>query len=276
MTLRITKPLDQFSWTPQPRAQQLVHDLLAQFLSRSPQTAALGERMRNETGTRLVDWIDHFAIPNSSELKQQLQLAGFTETSLPGADQCFVQDQGIFPVIILTEGGPLRAAIKVESVADFLVTWQECAHEAIEGSALAPLRQAKVFHDDEAELIVLERHGYAGFEIPPWTDHQTAAVLRHKEAFRRRNRQFPDDEAGFAWAHQLIDAAIAEVGVDRACDLFFAAEREYWQRKNRAAQVQKSRQDCLGLGWANHDHHTYRSSRHCFLRLIRIWEKLGF
>ncbi|HEV8291070.1 MAG TPA: hypothetical protein VGP94_04080, partial [Tepidisphaeraceae bacterium] len=264
MTLRITKPLEQFSWQPQPRAQQLVHDLLAQFLSRSPQTAKLGERMRDETGTRLVDWIDHFAFPHSSDLEQQLNYAGFKEISLPGAKRCFVQEQGIFPVIVLTDGEPIRTAIKVESVADFLAIWQECAHEAIEGSPLAPLRRAKVFHDDQAELLVVERHGYAGFDIPPWTDHQTAAVLRHQEAFRRRNRNFADDEAGFAWAHRLLDSAIAEIGVDRTCDLFFAAEREYWQRKNRAAQVQKARQDSLGLGWANHDHHTYRSSRRHF------------
>ncbi len=276
MTLRISKPLDQFSWQPQPRAQQLVHDLLAQFLSHSPQTAQLGERMRNETGTRLLDWIDHFAVPQSSDLRQQLNFAGFTETSLPGAENCFIQDQGIFPVILLTEGGPLRTALKVESVADFLVIWQQCAHEAIEGPPLAPVRRARVFHDDEAELIVIERHGYAGFDIPPWTDHQTAAVLRHQEAFRRRNRDFPDDEAGFAWASRLVDASIAELGVDRTCDIFFAAEREYWQRKNRAAQSQKTRQDCLGLGWANHDHHTYRSSRRYFAALVGLWEKLGF
>src|SRR6266850_7131633 len=110
MTLRITKPLDQFSWQPQPRAQQVVQDLLAQFLSRSPQTAQLGERMRNETGTRLADWIDHFAFPHSTDLEQQLKLAGFTETSLPGAKRSFTQDQGIFPVINLTNGGPLRMA----------------------------------------------------------------------------------------------------------------------------------------------------------------------
>src|SRR2546426_11740730 len=103
MTLRITQPLDQFSWQPQPRAQHVVHDLLSQFLSRSPQTARLGERMRDETGTRLVDWIDHFAFPYSADLHRQLQQAGFTETSLPGADRAFIQPQGIFPVILLTE-----------------------------------------------------------------------------------------------------------------------------------------------------------------------------
>jgi hypothetical protein len=40
--------------------------------------------------------------------------------------------------------------------------------------------------------------------------------------------------------------------------------------------VQKARQDKLGLGWANHDHHTFRSSRRNFRRLIALLEKLGF
>src|SRR3954470_5994375 len=94
MTLRITQPLDQFSWQPQPRAQHLVHDLLSQFLSRSPQTARLGERMREETGTRLVDWIDHFAFPDSNDLQRQLKTAGFEPASFPGAQQAFIQPQG--------------------------------------------------------------------------------------------------------------------------------------------------------------------------------------
>ena len=48
------------------------------------------------------------------------------------------------------------------------------------------------------------------------------------------------------------------------------------KRRNRAAQYQKARQDKLGIGWANHDHHTYRSSRANFHRLCGLWEKLGF
>src|SRR5262249_40852788 len=60
------------------------------------------------------------------------------------------------------------------------------------------------------------------------------------------------------------------------CDLFFAAEREYWMGRNHAGQVQFARQQKLGLGWANHDHHTYRVSRRNFTKLIAMWEKLGF
>jgi hypothetical protein len=66
------------------------------------------------------------------------------------------------------------------------------------------------------------------------------------------------------------------VGRDLACHVVFAEERLYWERRNRAGQVQKRRQDALGLGWSNHDHHTFRSSREHFVDLMKALEKLGF
>jgi hypothetical protein len=65
------------------------------------------------------------------------------------------------------------------------------------------------------------------------------------------------------------------VGQNTACDLFFFVEREYWQRRNRAAAHQRWLQDRLGLGWANDDHHTFRSSRQAFAPLIQCLEALG-
>jgi len=99
--------------------------------------------------------------------------------------------------------------------------------------------------------------------------------LVHSERFRKRPRHFERDEEGFEAANRLIDDAIRDLGPDLSCDLWFAAEREFWMRRNRAAQAQKARQDRLGLGWANHDHHTYRSSRKNFKLLVATWEKLG-
>ena len=40
--------------------------------------------------------------------------------------------------------------------------------------------------------------------------------------------------------------------------------------------MQKARQDRLGLGWANHDHHTFRCSRRFFPRVIGMFTRLGF
>ncbi len=99
--------------------------------------------------------------------------------------------------------------------------------------------------------------------------------MDYDEAFWRRPRRFADAEYGFAAVGDLVRSAVANLGTGRASDLFFAAERRYWTSRNHAARFQKSRQDALGLGWANHDHHTYRSSREHFPRLIALLEDLG-
>jgi hypothetical protein len=130
-------------------------------------------------------------------------------------------------------------------------------------------------HQD-CEIWLVERHGYAGFEFSQASDEQIHAASRRADVFRRRQRAFPARCDGFEHARELFAAAAAEIGVAWACDLFFAAEREYWQRRNRAGQTQYERQQRLGLGWANHDHHTYRSSRAAFPQLIATLEQMGF
>jgi hypothetical protein len=165
-----------------------------------------------------------------------------------------------------------RVYMKVESAADFDSVWQTDA--AIEGEPLAPLRMACVSKTSGSELYIVERHGYQGFEVQP-LPASGETILKHADQFRRRPRRLPESE-GFDAAEKLLKQAIEELGVNYACDLFFAAERDFWQRRNRAGQVQKSRQDRLGIGWANHDHHTYRSSRKYFQRMIRLFELLGF
>src|SRR4029450_9463113 len=121
-----------------------------------------------------------------------------------------------------------------------------------------------------------ERHGDQRLSPEDPSADQLRAVLWFGERFRRRRREFADDAQGLEHGAPLIHEPAGELGVDWACDLFFAAEREYWQRRNRAARIQKARQDALGLGWANHDHHTYRASRGNFKKLVATWEKLGF
>jgi hypothetical protein len=69
---------------------------------------------------------------------------------------------------------------------------------------------------------------------------------------------------------------LALVGRDIGCQFFFEAERKYWEDRNAAGQIQKRRQDQLGLGWGNHDHHTFRCSRAHFVDLNEFLLKLGF
>lgn len=268
--------VDDFQWTVQPIAEQMVREVLDDAAGRSPFLAALARRMRDETGTRLLDWVDHLVVPDAGGLREQLRNAGFIGRYVAGAGEVHTHEEGIFPAVVPAHEGPTRVALKVESVVDFLAALGKTNEVAIEGEPLAPVRRCRVSDENEVEVWAIERHGSRGFEVPGIPPEQAAAVLRHQESFRRRRRMFADEADGFAHAHSLIDAAIADLGVDRACEMFFAAEREYWQGRNRAARVQKSRQDRLGLGWANHDHHTYRSSREHFAPLIGVFEKLGF
>jgi hypothetical protein len=269
-------PLDAFQWEVQPIAEQTVREVLDGATARSPFLARLGGRMRDEAGTRLFDWVDHLVVPDAGGLRERLRNAGFIGRFLPGAGETYVNEDGIFPAVVPTHAGATRVFVKVESVADFLLAMKPDPECGIEGAPLAPVRRCRVSAEDDVEVWAIERHGYRGMAVPPIAPETAAAVLQHAEAFRLRRRAFAAEAEGFAHANGLLDASIADLGIDRTCELFFAAEREYWQRRNRAAQVQKSRQDRLGLGWANHDHHTYRSSREHFAPLIALLEKLGF
>ncbi len=266
-------PLTSFQWTPQPEAERLVRRLVDDFLHQSEFAVQLRDRMYREAGMRFLDLVDHLRLPSNDKLEQELIAAGYcrqAEGSIQGT--LYEQPHGIFPRVILDDSiAKTSLAIKVESVADFESVWQ--TGTTVIGEPLAPIRWAKVWGGATSELWIVERHGYTSFaaEVTPPT---ATKVLFHADCFRRRPR-IRSDDIGFDATERMIDAAIADLGVDYACDLFFSIEREFWQRRNRAAQVQKARQDRLGFGWANHDHHTYRSSRQHFARMIGLFEKLG-
>src|SRR2546423_8626939 len=107
--------LQQFHWTPQPQAEQLVVDLLQDFLERNAWPNRLAQRMRAETGTRFLDWIDHLSCPASDNLVRRLDSTGFSPSPAPGAPRRYVQTGGIFPAVLLTDDKITQAAIKVES-----------------------------------------------------------------------------------------------------------------------------------------------------------------
>ena len=276
MSVSHAAPPLEFRWEPQPGAQKLVDELLETFFGRCPGGRRLSERMLRETGTRFKDWVDFVETRDDARLRERLAACGFTREPVAGASERFVHKGGIFPVMLLSRSGPARVGIKVESLSDACAANGVDNFHRSEGEAGSRFRWGQLVVGDEAELWGVERHGYLGFAL---TEDPLAVRLeaqRQLERLRRRKRDFATDEGGFDRLHTLLDEAIAVVGVDWACDLFFAAEREYWQRRNRAGRAQKSRQDVLGLGWANHDHHTYRCSRLNYVRVIGVLEKLGF
>ena len=279
-------------WTPQPEPAQFVQSLLDDCLRKCPFAANLSHRMLEETGTRMLDWIDHVGLPVGDGVLTELSRVGYVSSPVESValrsakghaieepqtthPAIYEHPRGLFPRVRCHAGSARQLAFKVESVVDFLMA-HRLTQVPIEGLPLSSLRRACIAKDNAVELWAIERHGTRDFEPSPNPSVPLKELADHSEALRLRRREYDTDAEGFAHATKLLDAASADLGRDRACDLFFAAEREYWLRRNRAGRIQKARQDRLGLGWANHDHHTYRSSRHCFSDLIGFLERLGF
>ncbi|MDF1816256.1 MAG: hypothetical protein P1V20_28920 [Verrucomicrobiales bacterium] len=256
--------LTKFQWKTSPEGQLLLDELVAEFFVRSSRTEDLRRAMVEKSGTRFFDWIDHLQLPVGNDLSGRLQAAGFSEK-----DGVWEHKGAIFPRI--KHGDECRIVLKVESVADFLATHN--LQSEIEGIPFGQFRLARAWD----ELRVVERHGFRGFSAPNVGPEKAIQSQVTRENFRARRRDFGgDDTSAFRALNLQIDEAIDILGRDWTCDLLFAAERDFWMRRNRAGRVQKARQDCLGLGWANHDHHTYRCRRKTFHHVIGIFEKLGF
>ena len=62
MATHTDNPLEAFVWTPQPEAAQFVDQLVESFCAACPPAALLARRLLDETGTRLIDWIDHLGL----------------------------------------------------------------------------------------------------------------------------------------------------------------------------------------------------------------------
>lgn len=300
-----TEALTKFRWEPQPKAAAFVQEVVTYFLARLPAGAAFADRLHKEAGVRFIDMVDAIEVAPESDWIAPARDAGWRSAGpvhqieiRQGEDQKlqstityigYSQPHGIFPPLLCynskLDARGIDIILKVDSVVDFMTAHGIAKFPPFDGVDLFPsrYRECKVFAstDGNFSLSVAERIGVTAirgtFMAGRSKEDYGTRMIRTLDAFRTRPRSDRLEGWGdFLRLGQILDEAINYVGRDVACHLFFAAEREYWQRRNRAAQVQKARQDRLGIGWANHDHHTYRSSRRHFHRLVALWEKLGF
>ena len=269
----------RFDWPLCYEAENLIAGHLEFFTGRNRFAAHLANRMIAETGTLLLDWVDHLMLPKKDE--QHLHAVGFVEelrAETPSHLQAFWHPEAMLPRVLIerdsqTSPPPRVLAIRCEGVADFMAA-HGLAHEP-DGAPLSRFRRGLVSEEEGTRLEAVERRGYLGY-VPATGTGEAESLLKGAELWRTRPRQFASDAEGYRITHALVDRVVQRLGPDLACHTFFAEERAWWQRRNHAARVQKARQDKLGLGWANHDHHTFRSSREHFVDLMRVLEKLGF
>src|SRR6185437_15952711 len=142
-----------YQWTPQPQAEAFVIGLVEQFLKADAFSRNFRERLEKEAGVRFSDLVDTVYVQDSTQLRAELERAGFVRNPVSGAGERFVQEKGIFPAVVLHKSNRLRMDLKVESVADSLSIWQ--VHAEIEGPPLGALRRARITHSDAGELWVV-------------------------------------------------------------------------------------------------------------------------
>jgi hypothetical protein len=267
----------RFDWPLAFEAEQFLRRRIARFLEVNTFARQLADRMRDDTGTDFFEWIDHLSL--SPEDEHELRAVGFApEQGAPGnGGSIYAHPRATLPRVLLRSGpgvSPSLIAIRPEFVAEFVARHNLLAEA--EGEPFSRYRRVAVARENGTQLEAVERRGYRGFELAAPAQGELQKLIKARELWQTRRRQFADDAEGFKVANEILARSIELIGRDRSCQLFFEAERDYWASRNRAARIQKWRQDKLGLGWGNHDHHTFRCSRRHFVDLIEFLLKLGF
>lgn len=259
-----------FQWKCHPKAEALVQKILEESCVRNPFLESLKKELYKHSSTRLFDWVDHVVSPASPTIEKELLESGFILEQAgvyqhPGAQ---------LPRVVLRKDDGLGVAVSVESIADFLQARGLNAY--IEGTPYSGYRRATVSTENGATLWAIERRGVSTMD-PTYTNPQAIEkYIAAMEKWQTRPRAIENQDEAMRQTVQLAQELVTAVGVDLAAWIVLDCERRYWQNRNTAGQLQKNRQDALGMGWANHDHHTFRSSRKHFAQLVHLFEILGF
>jgi hypothetical protein len=266
-----------FHWECQGEAEKLLQDILTECIGASVTIKKLQEDLRKLTSTRLFDWIDHFTLTFSSSIEKDLEACGFEQESATSAYRVFTHPGAVLPSVVIRDENQNPEAgltIKVERIADFLMVHNFTAE--IEGSPYSLLRRASITEENGITLWAVERRGIRTMEPVKMPERHAQDYQEAQEIWDARPRNLDNDDEAMQRTIEIAERLVEKMGQEMAAHIAMEGERKYWQARNRAAQVQKNRQDRLGMGWENHDHHTFRSSRKQFSMLVRLFETLGF
>jgi len=264
-----------FQWKQHPKAEAILVEILDECCFGNSFIGNLSDSLLHQTSTRLFDWLDHLIVGYSDELVKALEECGFISDTASQSYRVFHHPGAQLPSIVVNDNDQpfLGLAVKVDSIADFLMVRGISGY--LEGAPLGAYRRCCVSSDNGYSLWVVERRGTLTMEPTHEEGGYVEKYLLASEMWRSRPRDIDEAEA-IKYMFSLAEDIVNILGKDMAAWIICECERDFWQSRNRAAQIQKNRQDRLGMGWSNHDHHTFRSSREHFHQLVRLFEMLGF
>src|SRR5262245_21241419 len=94
----------QFDWPVCYEVEEFLLNCLSDFLDRNNFARQLAQRMRDETGTLLLDWIDHVVLPASKE--PEMRRIGFVPDPVgetAGGVLAFHHPSAMLPPVLLRQ-----------------------------------------------------------------------------------------------------------------------------------------------------------------------------
>jgi len=267
---------EDFQWEQHPKAEALIDTVIEKYCSDNAAISQLRDDLTKHTSTRFFDWVDHIVIGHSEDLEEQLNNLGFELDQVVQSYRVFHHAGAQLPRIAVNDLKQpiLGVAVSVESITDYLMV--NGISREVEGSPYSRFRRCCISTENDISLWIVERRASSSMEPIDEEQGYIEKYLLASEKWDTRPRGMQDDNESISYTRALVEDLVALLGQDLAAWVVLEGERKYWQARNSAGQIQKNRQDRLGMGWANHDHHTFRSSRRHFQELVRIFEMLGF
>jgi hypothetical protein len=265
-----------FYWERHPEVEAFFLRYLNSYRGRNGFLADFENRLIRNTSSGILNWIDHILVGDGREVRRELMDLGFRAQENAKAD-VFYHPGVMLPSVLLTHNSSKKregVALRVESIESFL---RANGLEAdIEGPAKAPCRRASINIEDGTAFRIVERRGTRDSHPAYPEDGYSEKYARGVESWKRLPRNGSDEEKILDEMSGTVENLVASLGVGTAAHIVCECERDYWLARNSAGRAQKKRQDALGVGWGNHDHHTFRSSRRNFRKLIDLFLRLGF
>ena len=263
----------KYDWKLYQKSEQFLRFHIQEFLKNHLFASQLSNKIIRVTGTRFSDWIDHITLPKTT-IMDEIKEIGFIKHNCktPSDTQAYVVQDSILPPLLFKDSNEIEISLKVDNIENFCKNHN--IQFSINNKPYSPYIKIQINSSKDYMLSVVERHGSKDFT--PVKINDIGEYQKALNAFIKRNREFQNDEEGIRKTQQLIDQYLTQLSSERTADAFFQAERKYWEERCPVGIQQKIRQDTLGLGWANHDHHTFRCSRENFPLIINLLESLGF
>ncbi len=265
---------DLYSWKTYPETESFINNLVTEACEKNEDINRVSKQVERHTSTLFKNWIESFTL--SGALLYELETLGYTLKSAIYGQKLFVHTKGVFPSLRVFPG-PVQVVrgltLKVESLSVF--RYLSGFYGEIDGTPGS--NYSRILLSDRGGILLFAAEKNAEVWMPEDLESgELQELLEARNLLLQRRRFFDSDEDGWKYTERLIDRALGLVGRDRCASLFLEQERRYWEARNTSARVLKARQDKLGLGWGNHDHHTFRNQRKTLHRFIHLMEMLGF